>query len=89
MMDDVAFYACNSTVSDRFLLTTGFNLVFSRPLKAGEAVAEGRWISGRRRVLIGEARLIDASGEEAARGTGTFMRSHIPLSGLPGYREDM
>jgi uncharacterized protein (TIGR00369 family) len=86
MMDDVAFYACNSTVSDRFLLTTAFNLVFSRPLKGGEAVAEGRWISGRRRVLIGEARLIDASGEEAARGTGTFMRSHIALSSLPGYR---
>ena len=87
MMDDVAFYACNSTVSDRFLLTTGFNLVFSRPLKGGEAIAEGRWISGRRRVLIGEARLVDASGEEAARGTGTFMRSHIALSGLPGYRD--
>jgi uncharacterized protein (TIGR00369 family) len=86
MMDDAAFYACNSTVSDRFLLTTAFNLVFSRPLKTGEVVAEGRWISGRRRVLIGEARLVDSSGEEAARGTGTFMRSHIPLSSLPGYR---
>jgi acyl-coenzyme A thioesterase PaaI-like protein len=47
--------------------------------------AEGRWVSGRRRVLVGEARLIDAEGEEAARGTGTFMRSHIPLAGLPGY----
>ena len=86
MMDDAAFYACNSTVSDRFLLTTAFNLVFSRPLRGGEAVAEGRWISGKRRVLIGEARLIDADGEEAARGTGTFMRSHIALSGLDGYR---
>ncbi len=88
MMDDAAFYACNSRVSDRFLLTTAFNLVFSRPLKGGEVVAEGRWISGRRRVLIGEARLIDSGGEEAARGTGTFMRSHIALSGLPGYRHD-
>jgi uncharacterized protein (TIGR00369 family) len=86
MMDDAVFYACNSTVSDRFLLTTAFNLVFSRPLKGGSAVAEGRWISGKRRVLIGEARLIDEHGEEAARGTGTFMRSHIALSGLPGYR---
>jgi uncharacterized protein (TIGR00369 family) len=86
MMDDAAFYACNSTISDRFLLTTAFNLVFSRPLKTGPVVAEGRWISGKRRVLIGEARLIDADGEEAARGTGTFMRSHIALSGLPGYR---
>lgn len=85
MMDDAAFYACNSLVSDRFLLTTAFNLLFTRPLRAGPAIAEGRWASGRRRVFVGEARLIDSSGEEAARGTGTFMRSHIPLSGLPGY----
>ena len=86
MMDDGAFYACNSLITDRFLLTTAFNLLFTRPLAAGPAVAEGRWASGRRRVLIGEARLIDSSGEEAARGTGTFMRSRIPLSGLAGYR---
>ena len=85
MMDDAAFYACNSLVTDRFLLTTAFNLLFTRPLKAGPAVAEGRWASGRRRVYVAEARLIDSSGEEAARGTGTFMRSHIPLSGLSGY----
>jgi uncharacterized protein (TIGR00369 family) len=85
MMDDAAFYACNSLVTDRFLLTTAFNLLFTRPLKGGEGVAEGRWASGRRRVFVGEARIVDASGEEAGRGTGTFMRSHIPLSGLPGY----
>jgi len=86
MMDDAAFYACNSMVSDRFLLTTAFNLVFTRPLKAGPVIAEGRWVSGRRRVFVGEARLILPDGEEAARGTGTFMRSHIPLSSLSGYR---
>ena len=86
MMDDAAFYACNSLVSDRFLLTTAFNLNFTRPLRPGPVVAEGRWVSGRRRVFVGEARLIDGDGEEAARGTGTFMRSHIPLSSLDGYR---
>jgi uncharacterized protein (TIGR00369 family) len=86
MMDDAAFYACNSLVTDRFLLTTAFSLNFTRPLRSGKVVAEGRWISGRRRVFVGEARLIDAGGEEAARGTGTFMRSHIPLAGLPGYQ---
>lgn len=86
VMDDAAFYACNSLVSDRFLLTTAFNLVFTRPLKAGPMVAEGRWISGRRRVFIGEARLLIEGGEEAARGTGTFMRSRIALSSLSGYR---
>src|SRR3712207_165079 len=86
MMDDAAFYACNSMVSDRFLLTTAFNLVFTRPLKSGPVIAEGRWISGKRRVFVGEARLLLPNGEEAARGTGTFMRSHIPLSSLSGYR---
>ena len=86
MMDDAAFYACNSLVSDRFLLTTAFNLVFTQPLRSGPVVAEGRWVSGRRRVFVGETRLLLPDGEEAARGTGTFMRSHIPLSSLDGYR---
>lgn len=86
MLDDAAFYAANGLVSDRFLLTTAFNLLFTRPMHAGEAVAEGRWVSGKRRVFVAEARIVDSSGEECARGTGTFMRSHIALSGLAGYR---
>ncbi len=85
MLDDAAFYAANSLVTDRFLLTTAFNLLFTRPIKAGPATAHGRWLSGKRRVFIAEAFLLDASGEEVARGTGTFMRSSFALSGLPGY----
>lgn len=88
MLDDAAFYAANTLVPDRFLLTTAFNLHFSQPLRSGPVIAEGRWISGRRRVLVAEARLIDGEGEEVGRGTGTFMRSHIPLSSLPAYRGD-
>jgi uncharacterized protein (TIGR00369 family) len=87
MLDDAAFYAANSLISDRFLLTTAFNLHFTKPMRSGTARAEGRWISGRRRVLIAEARIVDSDGEECARGTGTFLRSHIPLSSLTGYRE--
>lgn len=85
MLDDAAFYAANTLVTDKFLLTTSFNLHFSRPVKTGRVIAEGRWISGRRRVLVAESRLIDAEGEEIGRGTGTFQRSRIALSGLPGY----
>jgi uncharacterized protein (TIGR00369 family) len=86
MLDDASFYAANSLVSDRFLLTTAFNLYFTKPMREGEAVAEGRWISGKRRVFVAEARIVDSAGEECARGTGTFLRSHIALSGLKGYR---
>ena len=88
MLDDAAFYAANSLVSDRFLLTTGFNLHFTKPLKRGTVIAEGRWVSGKRRVFIAEANLVDEDGEEIGRGTGTFMRSHIALSGLTGYRAE-
>lgn len=86
MLDDAAFYAANGLVSDRFLLTTAFNLHFTRPMREGPMVAEGKWISGKRRVFVAEARIVDPDGEECARGTGTFLRSHIALSGLVGYR---
>jgi uncharacterized protein (TIGR00369 family) len=86
MLDDAAFYAANGLTTDRFLLTTAFNLHFTKPMRDGDAVAEGRWVSGKRRVFVAEARIIDASGDECARGTGTFLRSHIALAGLAGYR---
>ncbi|KMS52816.1 thioesterase [Novosphingobium barchaimii LL02] len=85
MLDDAAFYAANTHVTDRFLLTTSFNMHLSKPIKGGRIVAEGRWVSGRRRVLVAESWLVDEDGDECGRGTGTFMRSRIALSSLPGY----
>lgn len=85
MLDDAAFYAANSIIFDTFMLTTQFNLFLTRPVNAESLRAVGRWVSGQRRVLIAESRLIDSDGEEVARGQGTFMRSRIPLADLPGY----
>lgn len=85
MLDDAAFYAANTLATDRFLLTTSFNLHFTKPVRAGEVTAEGRWVSGKRRVFVAESRLVDAEGDEIGRGTGTFMRSRIALSSLEGY----
>lgn len=85
MLDDAAFYAANTLATDRFLLTTSFNLHFTKPVRSGEVVAEGRWVSGKRRVFVAESRLVDAEGDEIGRGTGTFMRSRMALSSLPGY----
>lgn len=86
MLDDAAFYAANSMVEDQFVLTTQFNLFLTSPVKAGPLLAVGQWVSGHRRVLIAESRLLDPDGEEVARGQGTFMRSRILLNDLPGYR---
>lgn len=87
MLDDAAFYAANTLVTDCFLLTTAFNLLFTKPLHGGKAIAEGRWVSGRRRVILAESRILDAEGNEVGRGTGTFQRSRIPLSSLAGYSD--
>jgi uncharacterized protein (TIGR00369 family) len=87
MLDDAAFYAANSLVEDMFVLTTAFNILLTRPVREGPLVADGRWVSGRRRVLIAESRLVDRDGEEVGRGTGTFMRSRIELRSLPAYAE--
>ena len=85
MLDDAAFYAANTLATDRFLLTTSFNLHFTKPVRTGKVIAEGKWVSGRKRVFVAESRLVDEKGDEIGRGTGTFMRSRIALSSLPGY----
>jgi uncharacterized protein (TIGR00369 family) len=85
MLDDAAFYAAATRITDMFMLTTQFNLFLTRPLGPGPLRAEGQWVSGSRRVLIAESRLVTEDGTEVARGQGTFMRSRIPLASLPGY----
>ena len=78
MLDDAAFYAANSLVSDRFMLTTAFNLLLTRPIKAGPAVAEGRWVSGKRRVMVADAHLLDAE-----RRGGRARHRHLHALAFP------
>lgn len=85
-MSDAAFYAANSLFTDRVLLTSSFNLNFIKPAVIGPLVAEGRWVSGRKRILIADARLIDGEGETVARGTGTFAPSSLLLSSFKEYQ---
>ena len=82
MLDDAAFYAANTLVTDRFLLTTAFNLHLSKPIRGGTIVAEGRWVSGRRRVLVAESRLIDAAAQPPDR-----RRSFAPRLGRRRLRD--
>jgi uncharacterized protein (TIGR00369 family) len=84
-LDDAAFFAVNSLVDDVFILTVSFNLYLTRPISEGEMKATGRVIHRSRRLFVAESELIDAKGREIARGSGTFMRSTIPLSPELGY----
>jgi len=85
-MDDSAFFAANSLVEDVFVLTAGFTLHLLRPIAAGDMIATASVVSRTRSLIVADTVVHDAEGAQLARGTGTFMRSSIPLTEEIGYR---
>jgi uncharacterized protein (TIGR00369 family) len=85
LLDDAAFFAANSLVEDVFVLTVSLNSYLTRPITEGVMKATGRVVHQSRNLLIADAELLDSEGRQLARGTGTFMRSKIPLSADIGY----
>jgi uncharacterized protein (TIGR00369 family) len=85
LLDDAAFFAANSLVSDVFVLTTEFNLYLERPVSTGDVVARGEVVNPNPRQLLAESVIHDAEGDEIARGTGTFAKSRVELEPSVGY----
>jgi uncharacterized protein (TIGR00369 family) len=81
-LDDAAFFAVASLVTDVFIVTVTYNVYFTRPVSAGTLRAEGRVVHRSKQLFVAEAELFGQDGKQIARGSGTFMRSAIPLSSL-------
>ena len=86
LLDDATFFAASSIVHDVFVLTASFNLYFLRPISSGVMRARGTVVSRSTRLIIGEGVVVDDSGREIARGSGTFMPSKVLLNEKLGYR---
>ncbi len=84
-LDDAAFFAVNSLVTDVFVLTASFNLYLTRPVTEGTLRATGRVVHRSRQVFLAESELLDTQGRQVGRGSGSFMRSTIPLTPDVGY----
>ena len=84
-LDDAAFFAVNSLVTDVFVLTASYNLYLTRPVTEGVLRALGRVVHRSRQLFLAEAELLDAEGRQVGRGSGSFMRSAIPLTPAVGY----
>lgn len=80
MLDDAAYFAANSKVTDYFLVTTGFHLHMLRPVSSGALRAEGRLKLYSPALLIADAVLYDSSGKEVAYGTGHFAKSKFHVN---------
>lgn len=85
MLDDAAYFAVSSVVPDVFVLTASFNLYFLRPTASGTITSFGKILQQSDRLIIAESYVVDYKDREIARGSGTFMRSTIPLAAELGY----
>ena len=82
-LDDAAFFSANSVVPDVFVLTSSFQLYLLGPITGGEMRAVGQLVHQAKNHFIAESVLYDAARNEVARGSGSFIKSKIPLKGLP------
>jgi len=85
LLDDAAFFACNSLVQDRIVLTAQFQVHLLRPVFTGEMRAVGEVVQNGASLMVGESRVYDAKGREIGRGSGTFQKSRLPLTREMGY----
>jgi len=85
-LDDSAFFAANSLVDDVFVLTVSFNVSITRPVSSGELRAAGAVVHRSRNLILADSVVHDSQGRQVARGSGSFMRSQIPLTQEIGYR---
>ncbi len=74
-LDDAAFFAANSLVTDCFVLTVAFNVYLTRPISEGRMRAIGRVVHRSRRLYLAESILYNGGSEEIGRGNGSFMPS--------------
>lgn len=86
LLDDAAFFAVSSLVTDVFVLTTSFNIQMIRPVSTGDIKAIGTVRFKSKNLFVAESTLFDEKGREIGFGTGNFAKSKIVLSEEIGYK---
>jgi len=84
-LDDSAFFAANSLVTDVFVLTVSYTVYLTRPISEGELRATGKVVHRSTNLIVAESEVRDSRDRPIARGSGTFMRSRIALTPEIGY----
>ena len=86
LLDDAAYFAVSSLVTDVFLLTSSFSTNMVRPVSAGKITAKGIVRFKSNHLYNAESTLYNQDGKEIAFGTGHFVKSKIKLSSEIGYQ---
>ena len=85
LLDDAAFFAVSSLVTDVFVVTASFTVELMRPVVAGRLRAVGHVSKPGRTLLFAASELYDDHARLVAKGTGTFARSAVRLADVEGY----
>ena len=86
MLDDAAFFAVNSIVTDVFAYTVSFNIQLLRPVSDGIIRSIGELKFKSTNLFIADSNLFDERNKLIGRGSGSFMRSKIELTENIGYK---
>ena len=87
MLDDAAFFAANSIVPKRFVLTTAFTTYLTRPVSSGRITSVGNVVNTTKSQIIAESVLRNDQGQEIGRGNGIFVRGKTRLVDALGYSD--
>jgi uncharacterized protein (TIGR00369 family) len=85
LLDDAAFFAASSLVTEYFLLTVSFNLYLTRPVTQGMLISRGQVVSHSVNYFVAES-VLTVNDKEVARGSGSFLRCRIELADIDSYK---
>ena len=85
LLDDAAFFAVNSIVTDVFVLTKSFDIHFKRPVSGGVLRAVGSVVESSDSSFVGKSELLSEEGKIVAHGSGEFVKSKVQLTPEIGY----
>ena len=87
LLDDAAYFAAASLVTDNFILTKSYQVRFIRPVEEEHLRAEGEVLSQNEKEIIAKSVIYNSQGKKVGEGEGIFVKGPKKLMDLPGYRD--
>lgn len=86
LLDDACYFACQSLETEKFLVTSSFNIQYIAPVSAGIITATATVTANKKNVFFAAGEIHDFKDRLVASGNGTFMPSRLGLGEDVGYR---
>lgn len=86
VLDDAAYFACQSVITDFFIVTTNFSINLLRPITGGTIRALGEMDFVSANLFTASAKLYDERGKLCATGQGQFLKSKLSLADVDDYK---